>query len=281
MNVFVPNISLFIPRVFASITEERIAKVFDDNSIGKVSKVDFVSKLDSVYKPYHSVYIHFETWYSNQTALNFYNRVVDPNIQARIVYDDPWYWIVLKNNGKKNELAGVGASSRAVCLDTIGSDSGSGSGSGSAAGPDYDYDYESDKANGRLDLVSSDYVLILEETNKKLSEDLKKYENFGFQQSEIIVMLNSQIEKLTDQLHTTQYCFMELCEKYDVDVEEDDDDEEDDHDVVDVNELVSNYIQRCDDASAPLTLDDLDTTRRLREEAEARARALLEVDVDL
>lgn len=277
MNVFVPNISLFIPRVFASITEERIAKVFDDNSIGKVSRVDFVSKLDSGYKPYHSVYIHFETWYSNQTALNFYNRVVDSNIQARIVYDDPWYWIVLKNNGKKNELAGVSASSRAVCLDTIGSDSGIGSGS-SAAGPNYDYDYESDKANGRLDLVSSDYVLILEETNKKLCEDLKKYEKFGFQQSEIIVMLNSQIEKLTDQLHTTQYHYMELCDKYDVEIEE----EDDDHDVVvDVNELVSNYIQRCDDASAPLTLDDLDTTRQLREEAEAKAKALLEVDVDL
>jgi len=258
MNVFVPNISLFIPRVFASITEERIAKVFDDNSIGKVSRVDFISKLDSDYKPYHSVYIHFETWYNNQTALNFYNRVVDPNIQARIVYDDPWYWIVLKNNGKKNELTG-GGSSRAVCLDTIGSDSSP------------NYDYESDKANGRLDLVSSDYVFNLEETNKNLHEDLKAYKHLLFQRSEYCVAQGLEIEKLTEQLHTTQYRFMELCEKYDVEIEDEDEDEDEDE----VDELVSNYIQRCDDASAPLTLDDLDTTRRLREEA---ARAL-EVDL--
>lgn len=240
----VPNISLFIPRVFANITEQRIVKVFDDNSIGKVSRVDFVSKLDTEYKPYHSVYIHFETWYSNQTALNFYNRVVDPNIQARIVYNDPWYWIVLKNNGKKNELVGK----RAVCLDT-----GSSSISSSVA------NYDLDKADGKLDLVSSDYVLILENTIAKNNDEIgklrkdlqKKYDMIGFGSGSgsgsinIIAILNSQIEQLTERLYTTQYYYMELCEKFDVDVEE----------------IVSDYIL---EENIPLTLDDLDTRTRIR-----------------
>ena len=95
-----------------------------------------------------------------------------------------------------------------------------------------------------------------------------------FQRSEYCVAQSLEIEKLTEQLHTTQYRFMELCEKYNVEI----DDEVDVDEVDEVDELVSNYIQRCDDASAPLTLDDLDTTRQLREEA-AAARALLEVDL--
>jgi len=31
----------------------------------------------------------------------FQAKVTDPNKQARVMYDDPWYWLVLENNAKK------------------------------------------------------------------------------------------------------------------------------------------------------------------------------------
>ena len=43
-----PNMSVFIPHMFLNINETRIRKVFDDNQIGQVERVDFVAKLDKM-----------------------------------------------------------------------------------------------------------------------------------------------------------------------------------------------------------------------------------------
>jgi hypothetical protein len=56
--------------------------------------------------PYHSTYVHFNYWFENQVARNFYDRVIHPEKEARIVYDDPWYWVVLKNKGKNHVVNG-------------------------------------------------------------------------------------------------------------------------------------------------------------------------------
>jgi hypothetical protein len=96
------NISLYIPRVFANISKERVRIVFEELTIGKVSNIDFVSKMcDQTHTQYNGVYVHFEYWYDNTVSRNFQERVLDPNREARIVYDDPWFWIVLENKAKK------------------------------------------------------------------------------------------------------------------------------------------------------------------------------------
>ena len=95
------NISLYIPHVFANFTKEDVAKVFETNRIGKVSYIDFVGKMSQDGKQYNSVYVHFENWYDTITSRNFQARVLDPNLEARIVYDDPWYWLVLENKTRK------------------------------------------------------------------------------------------------------------------------------------------------------------------------------------
>ena len=97
----VRNISLYIPRVFSKFTKKYIAEAFEKVFIGKVSKIDFVSKMYNG-TVYNSVYIHFEYWYDNVAAFNFQNRVLDPNQEARLIYDEPWYWIVLENKAKKH-----------------------------------------------------------------------------------------------------------------------------------------------------------------------------------
>ena len=94
------NISLYIPHVFANITKNKIVETFEKLRIGSINRIDFVNK-KSKNGNYNSVYIHFSQWYDNVASRNFQERVLDPNMEARIVYDEPWFWIVLENKGHK------------------------------------------------------------------------------------------------------------------------------------------------------------------------------------
>ena len=100
------NISLFIPRVFINITWQEIVSIFNKLRIGKVSHVDFQEKRGRDGIAYHSVFVHFEYWYDNVAARNFQARVLDPLQEARLVYDDPWHWIVLENK-RQNTVSNV------------------------------------------------------------------------------------------------------------------------------------------------------------------------------
>ena len=93
--------SLYIPHIFANYSKEDVAKVFEDHKIGKVKNIDFISKLGQDGKPFNAAYIHFEHWYNNVAAANFQSRVIDLKKEARIMYEDPWYWIVLENKARK------------------------------------------------------------------------------------------------------------------------------------------------------------------------------------
>jgi hypothetical protein len=97
----IKNISLFIPHVYGNYTIEMVCDVFNDMNIGLVKNVDFVPKMGSDGKSYNAAYIHFYSWHDNSVARNLQDRVLNPNKEARVMYDDPWYWIVLENKGKK------------------------------------------------------------------------------------------------------------------------------------------------------------------------------------
>jgi hypothetical protein len=96
------SLSLYIPRVFANITAERMTRVFEDLNFGYVSRVDLIQKENENGQSYNSAYVHFSEWFDNTSNRSFQERVLDPAREARIVYDDPWYWIVLENKGKKH-----------------------------------------------------------------------------------------------------------------------------------------------------------------------------------
>lgn len=86
--------SVFIPRVFANITKERITHVVENVvPLGKVERVDIVNIDEKV----NRVFIHFNSWYDTEFVKNFKELLNDKTKQAKIVYDEPWYWIVLKN----------------------------------------------------------------------------------------------------------------------------------------------------------------------------------------
>jgi hypothetical protein len=103
LNQQLENMSVYIPHVFPNFTSEYIAGVFENLRIGVVDHVDLVGKVDRQGKPYNAAYIHFKYWCSGPAAENMYYRIKDTSKEARIVHDDPWFWILLENTAKKYE----------------------------------------------------------------------------------------------------------------------------------------------------------------------------------
>jgi len=97
---FQPTMSIYIPHVFENITKDHIYYVFEILRIGRISHIDFIMKM-SKNKPYNCAYIHFEFWYNNIANINLQEKIRNPEKEARIVYDDPWFWLILENTASK------------------------------------------------------------------------------------------------------------------------------------------------------------------------------------
>ena len=91
------KLSIYIPHVFANITKERIVDVFNKQSIGEVERIDFVPKKGKDGREYHMAFIHMKSWYDNDCVSNLQSRILDKTTDARIVYDDPWFWNLYEN----------------------------------------------------------------------------------------------------------------------------------------------------------------------------------------
>ena len=94
------SMSLYIPHVFANIGEKKMVEVFASNEIGKVNHIDLVTKIGKDRKVYNSAYVHFDYWYDNIASRNIQEKL-NAGKEAKIVYDDPWYWKAYKNETKK------------------------------------------------------------------------------------------------------------------------------------------------------------------------------------
>jgi hypothetical protein len=104
------RLSLVIPRVFPQwVDEAKIIKIFRDQQIGIIFKVSIVrmpyekntsvngrSEKSRSY-PIYKAYLYFSAWFENVIAENFQSRIYGKDKQARVVYDDPWFWTVFEN----------------------------------------------------------------------------------------------------------------------------------------------------------------------------------------
>jgi hypothetical protein len=92
------NTSIFIPHIFANISEERIKSVIENAAkYGEVDQIDLVPKKSTDGKAYNSAYIHMKKWNQDEKTQKFLAHLKDTSKQTHIIYDKPWYWIVLEN----------------------------------------------------------------------------------------------------------------------------------------------------------------------------------------
>jgi hypothetical protein len=97
--------SVFIPRVASKMTADMVSYIFQKQQLGNVKHVDLVARMDKRGIPYNQAYVHINNWFINPAALNFQERI-ESGKEARIVYDDPKFWVVLKNTAHKQEMLG-------------------------------------------------------------------------------------------------------------------------------------------------------------------------------
>lgn len=96
-NEIVAPLSVYIPRVFNNISAERITQVFQNLRLGRVHHVDFVPRVDD--NEAKMAFVHFEYWNTNNVACeHLIERIQDPQREARVVYEDPYYWLLLPNH---------------------------------------------------------------------------------------------------------------------------------------------------------------------------------------
>jgi hypothetical protein len=94
------HMSLLIPRIFPNRTnEQHIIDIFRRLHIGDVFKVDIIRKKDKRGQryPIFQAFVYFSAWYENDIAYHFQQRICSEKKHTRVVYDDPWYWVVFEN----------------------------------------------------------------------------------------------------------------------------------------------------------------------------------------
>lgn len=96
-NTFNNLLSVYIPRITPEWAQEAmIAEVFRRNELGLVERVDLIYKQSDDGNFYYQAFVHME-WTDTQCVRNIQERIMDPSRQARLVHDDPSYWLLLEN----------------------------------------------------------------------------------------------------------------------------------------------------------------------------------------
>ena len=92
-------LSLYIPIIADSISEEYIIKMFKTHLIGKVMKVDFVK---NKIKDRREAFIHFDEWFDNEVSKKMKSDILDPTIKTKFKYNGHKYWPLLVNKNAHN-----------------------------------------------------------------------------------------------------------------------------------------------------------------------------------
>ena len=89
------GLSIYIPYIaHNNANEEYIKYVFKVLNISEVSRVDFQDHGNQVDK---IAVVHMKQWYTNVVVEHLQEKIMDNNQEARIIYNDPDYWILLPN----------------------------------------------------------------------------------------------------------------------------------------------------------------------------------------
>ena len=80
------NPSLCIPRMFKSISRQRIEKVMGEMQLGEIDYIDL-----HLSKDYQKAFVHFKTWNNTSFATSIKQRFLDGE-ELKIIYDEPWFW---------------------------------------------------------------------------------------------------------------------------------------------------------------------------------------------
>ena len=106
------DVSLCIPRVLSSITQEQIRNVFHKINIGIINRIDIIPNKITVNNnnnnnnnKYNRVFIHLKKWNNSDNARIAQERF-SKGQDIKVIYDDPWYWkISIASRNQQNQIS--------------------------------------------------------------------------------------------------------------------------------------------------------------------------------
>ena len=104
------SLSIFIPTMLPYIKPEHIVDLFRNLDIAEVDTIEFTDKMaKNTFTPYKTAHIYFKFWHDTDAA-----RTLQANIEsatkekpAKIVYDDPFSWILIKNTRQQQQPSSI------------------------------------------------------------------------------------------------------------------------------------------------------------------------------
>jgi hypothetical protein len=91
--------AICIPRVFANITERRIAAIFEKLDLGELVRIDMILRTNESGDEFYRVFVHL-AWGESHNATATRAKLQQPNGEVKVVYDDPWFWKLRASNSK-------------------------------------------------------------------------------------------------------------------------------------------------------------------------------------
>ena len=95
--------SICIPRVFSNISEKRVRAIMYSLKFGFVERVDMVSKKNQKGEEFSRVFVHFSSWNDQHDPAMQVRAKLDAGDKVKIVYDNPWYWMISKSGASLPE----------------------------------------------------------------------------------------------------------------------------------------------------------------------------------
>lgn len=92
------KLSIYIPRLFGRCDKDVIIERFKSSNIGTINRVDLVEKKNNNGITCYMAFLHFDSWEDNEITRNIQSKILVERTGARLVYNEPYYWILLKNN---------------------------------------------------------------------------------------------------------------------------------------------------------------------------------------
>lgn len=132
MEAFDPKLTLYIPHIFSNWADvSKIKNVFEKLDIGMINNIiliktnykkdkktntkkDYLNETEQLTRTYtvckkekniyYQAYIFFNYWYDTHQNRNLQEKILNSDLKAKLIYDDPWYWILLKAYNYNNVI---------------------------------------------------------------------------------------------------------------------------------------------------------------------------------
>tara|TARA_R110002020_G_scaffold68236_4_gene178614 strand:- start:11 stop:388 length:378 start_codon:yes stop_codon:yes gene_type:complete len=93
------NYTLCIPRVCKTVTKNTIYDVLNNYKFGKIKKVQIIENKN---KNCNIIHIHYCYWFNNEYVNGVKDKLLN-NLNIKIFYDQPWFWVVYLHKEKPKD----------------------------------------------------------------------------------------------------------------------------------------------------------------------------------